>query len=44
VETAGGSSIAATKRASLVASDGNLASLYAPLRQVLMPAQRTTLL
>jgi asparagine synthase (glutamine-hydrolysing) len=44
VETAGGSSIAATKRASLLASDGNLASLYAPLRQVLLPQQRAAVL
>ena len=44
IETAGGSSIAATKRATLAASDGDLASLYAPLRQVLLPQQRTALL
>jgi asparagine synthase (glutamine-hydrolysing) len=44
VKTAGGSSIAAIKRATLVASDGDLASLYAPLRQVLLPEQRTAVL
>jgi asparagine synthase (glutamine-hydrolysing) len=44
IETAGGSSIAARKRASLAESDGDLASLYAPLRQVLLPEQRTSLL
>jgi asparagine synthase (glutamine-hydrolysing) len=44
IATAGRSSIAATKRASLVASDGNLANLYAPLRQVLLPEQRTAML
>jgi asparagine synthase (glutamine-hydrolysing) len=44
ITAAGRSSIAATKRASLIASDGNLASLYAPLRQVLLPEQRTAML
>jgi asparagine synthase (glutamine-hydrolysing) len=44
ITTAGGGSIAASKRASLVASDGDLASLYAPLRQVLLPQQRTAVL
>jgi asparagine synthase (glutamine-hydrolysing) len=32
------------KRGSLVASDGELANLYAPLRQVLVPEQRTAIL
>jgi len=44
LQTAGGSSIVARKRASLAASDGDLASLYAPLRQVLLPEQRTAIL
>jgi asparagine synthase (glutamine-hydrolysing) len=44
LQTAGGSSIAALKTASLAASDGDLASLYAPLRQVLLPDQRTAVL
>ena len=44
IEAAGGSSVAAMKRAALAASDGDLANLYAPLRQVLVPQQRTALL
>ncbi len=44
IKTAGRSSIAATKRAALVASDGDLASLYAPLRQVVLPEHRTSML
>jgi asparagine synthase (glutamine-hydrolysing) len=44
IKAAGGSSITAMKRASLAASDGDLASLYAPLRQVVLPDQRSGLL
>jgi asparagine synthase (glutamine-hydrolysing) len=44
LQAAGGSSIAAMKAASLASSDGDLASLYAPLRQVLLPGQRTAVL
>jgi asparagine synthase (glutamine-hydrolysing) len=44
VEVFGRSSIAATKSAAMVASDGHLASLYPPLRQVLSRNQRRELL
>jgi asparagine synthase (glutamine-hydrolysing) len=44
VQLATGSSIASAKLASILASDGTLASMYAPLRQVLLPAQRRALL
>ncbi|MBV9174607.1 MAG: asparagine synthase C-terminal domain-containing protein, partial [Chloroflexi bacterium] len=44
VRTIGGSSVHASKIAALVASDGRLAELYAPLRQVLAPAQVRALL
>jgi asparagine synthase (glutamine-hydrolysing) len=44
VRMLGGSSIAASKSAALVASNGRLASLYPPLRQVLSPEQRHALL
>jgi asparagine synthase (glutamine-hydrolysing) len=44
IESAGRASIAAKKRATLAASDGELASLYAPLRQVLLREQRTDVL
>jgi asparagine synthase (glutamine-hydrolysing) len=44
VQALGRSSIAASKSAALVASDGRLASLYPPLRQVLSSQQRRALL
>jgi asparagine synthase (glutamine-hydrolysing) len=44
VQALGRSSTAARKSAALVASDGRLASLYPPLRQVLSPQQRRSLL
>jgi asparagine synthase (glutamine-hydrolysing) len=44
VRTIGRSSIAASKSAALVASDGQLANLYPPLRQVLSKAQVRALL
>lgn len=44
VQALGHSSIAASKSAALLASDGRLASLYPPLREVLSPQQRRALL
>jgi asparagine synthase (glutamine-hydrolysing) len=44
IQLLGGSSIAASKSAALVASDGHLASLYPPLRQVLSRDQSLALL
>lgn len=44
VRLLGGASIAASKSAALIASDGRLASLYPPLRQVLSAEQRHALL
>jgi asparagine synthase (glutamine-hydrolysing) len=44
VQLTAGTSIASAKVAALLASDGRMASLYTPLRQVLLPSQRRALL
>jgi asparagine synthase (glutamine-hydrolysing) len=44
VQALGRSSVAASKAAALVASDGRLANIYPPLRQVFLPEQRHALL
>src|SRR5262245_64118825 len=44
IEAAGGKSIQATKAASMIGSDGSLASMYPVVRQVLSSAKRHSLL
>jgi asparagine synthase (glutamine-hydrolysing) len=44
VGTLGGNSVATTKTASILEGDGTIASVFPPLRQVLSPSQRRSLL